>query len=545
MSEAFPSTLPEQPDTLLHPALVIGDGIAGLLAVNALKALEINVVYIRTADRQSNAFWPYPEPYSEDMAEHLGITTPHPETFDVAEMPSLRREGPFYRIHHEGLTGRLFGCVVVATGAALSTATGRDHPDEDLLQATHRMSMPQRLGLVLDVGRPSDPYAGIAALSLALRNQIAGGTSTVVFQNIPVAHQGAEELYDRAKKAGVVFVRYDAGSPPVIDRIVKTGESVGFRVTVIDSVASGHPLEMEFDQVAFVGFPDGKSIDDRVRSLACHDVDAEAFILSESIHASSGRSFTNGIFAVGQCTGLFGLPIIMAQAHSVAVKARSWLRRLEDAAPAEKVLVSDECIRCLTCYRLCPHTSISVNYATSRSKISAAAASCQQCGICVSECPRGALDLNFFPEIALSGFVDDMKRMDRSDAFVVYGCERSTADLMAKMDLPDETVFFSVPCAGRISESLLWATLTTGISGILVVGCHPGNCASKYGTEWAGKRVNEVLIKMQSMGIAAPLISYTSLSSREAARFERIVRDFAAAIKTHQNVFSQRNESKK
>lgn len=543
MSQAFPTTEPEQTETLLHPALVIGGGIAGSLAVNALKALGLTVVYIRMADQQSNPFWPYLDPYSQDIAEHLGITAPHPETFDLAEIPSVRREGPFFRMHHEGLTERLFGCVVVATGAALTTAPEQGHPNEDLLQPTHRMSGPQRLGLVLDFGRPSDPYAGIAALSLALRNQAAGGTSTVVFQNIPVAHEGAEELYDRAKRAGVVFVRYDAGSPPVVDRLGQTGESVGFRVTVIDSVSGGHSLEMEFDHVAFVGFPDGRSIDDRVRSLAGHDVDVNGFLLSESIHTSSGRSFTNGVFAVGQCTGLFGLPIIMAQAHSMAVKARSWLRLLGDTAAAEKVTVSDECIRCLTCYRLCPHTSISVNYATSRSKISASAASCQQCGICVSECPRGALDLNFFPEIALAGFVDEMKKIDRPNAFVVYGCERSTADLMAKMHLPPEALFFSVPCAGRISEPLLWSTLTTGISGILVVGCHPGNCASKYGTEWAGKRVNEVLIKMQAMGIAAPLISYTSLSSREVARFERIVHEFAASIRANQNVFLQRNES--
>jgi coenzyme F420-reducing hydrogenase delta subunit len=116
---------------------------------------------------------------------------------------------------------------------------------------------------------------------------------------------------------------------------------------------------------------------------------------------------------------------------------------------------------------------------------------------------------------------------------------------MAKIEAPSEALYFSVPCAGRISENMLWATLSTGVSGILVVGCHPGNCASKYGTEWAGKRVNQILGKMQSVGIPSPQIAYTSVSSRETARLEGILRDFKASLKGNHDVFSKRNEIRK
>ncbi len=526
------------------PVVVIGCGISGALAAKALRDLGLTVTYVRIPDDHNNVFGHLSEPDEQGLTEYVGIAGDHSDTFVTDTLPSVRREGPFFRIDRDGLDDRLFGCVVIASGVSLRVATSRQS-NEDILRPGETVATPQRLCFILDAGHQSDMYAGVSALDLALKNQTAGGTSSVFFQNIPVAHPGAEELYDQAKKAGVVFVRYDNGMPPVVDRFEGPHKSSGFRVQVTDLVAGGDPVETECDRVFLVGFPDACSLDNGLRGLVAHDVDAEGFLLSESIHSASGRSFINGVFAVGECTGLLGLTQIVAQAYSVSVKARSWLRQIEDTAATEKISVADECIRCLTCYRVCPHAAISVNYAASRSKIRALANSCQQCGICVSECPRMALDLTFFPEIGISGFVDEIAKIEGQDSFVVYGCERSTADLMAKIEAPSEALYFSVPCAGRISENMLWATLSTGVSGILVVGCHPGNCASKYGTEWAGKRVNQILGKMQSVGIPSPQIAYTSVSSRETARLEGILRDFKASLKGNHDVFSKRNEIRK
>ncbi len=53
------------------------------------------------------------------------------------------------------------------------------------------------------------------------------------------------------------------------------------------------------------------------------------------------------------------------------------------------------------------------------------------------------------------------------------------------IELPAGVLFFPVPCAGRVSESILWATLAAGAKGVLAIGCHHGNCASQNGTDWA------------------------------------------------------------
>jgi len=521
--------------------LVLGNGLCGELAARALCAVGLSCTYAQVSELPTTI---YSRLSHETFAERIPVSCSDGTPWTTAafdKMPSVKREGPFFKI--DGGAEDLFGAVVFAFGASLGLHSDAIPMKVAAFQQTTPPAIPQRMGFVLDAGRDSDRYAAISAVEAALENQRKGGASYVFFRNAPVAVTGGELLYDQAKKAGVCFVRYEEGREPIIHQIAGQGNGLAFRIQAVDSVI-GEPIDIQCDAIYGVGFAAPGAIQDAIYGIANYDVDQNGFLLSESIHCGLGQSFGRGVFAVGGCTGTLGLQQIASQALSVAVKARAWALRASSLASVDRISVNDECVRCLTCLRICPHSAISVNYAPARSKITSLTASCEQCGLCVSECPQEALDLIGFPQKGIESFLADIRQNAAEGSFVVYGCERSTSDLVAKIGAPPGALFLAVPCAGRVSESLLWATLNAGASGVLVIGCHPGNCASRYGTQWAGARVKEIWRKLQGMGIAAPVISYATTSARQPARFETLLHEFKRSLDKHAAATASRNENR-
>ena len=98
------------------------------------------------------------------------------------------------------------------------------------------------------------------------------------------------------------------------------------------------------------------------------------------------------------------------------------------------------------------------------------------------------------------------------------------------LNCPAGVLFFPVPSAGRVSESILWATLAAGAKGVLAIGCHHGNCASQNGTDWAVARVQSVVEKLNLPQGFAPRVGYASVASNEPARLSRVVNQFCSTL---------------
>jgi coenzyme F420-reducing hydrogenase delta subunit len=60
-----------------------------------------------------------------------------------------------------------------------------------------------------------------------------------------------------------------------------------------------------------------------------------------------------------------------------------------------------------------------------------------------------------------------------------------------------------------------------------VVGCHHGNCKSHAGTDHAAARVRHGL-NLGVFGQRPPRLGYRTIASNEAARFQKLLREFAA-----------------
>lgn len=515
----------------LPPALIIGDGPSGLLAARALLDLGAPVSVMKCEPSTAALFCAAPGVDGREYLRNLSEVLDRVETLERRERIEVLRQGTGFLVRSGKEPPRHFGCIVFAHGVS-STPVPADLPDGvEPLVPDYTRYRPQGVAFLLDFGKLSNPAVGMAAIEQARLNKAAGGESVVLMRHAPVRHLFGESLYESARAAGVRFFRF-GDQLPLVERLPDPpAPELRFRITVKDVIEAGDPIVISCDLVIAAMGADPSPLPSYVVEVTGGEVDRDGFVLSSSIHCAPGKSFSGGIFAVGECTGSLDLLDVVSQAAAVAADARAWMMGGAAAKQQEETVhITDECCRCLTCFRVCPHTAVSYEGAAARSAVRVSSAACQECGVCVSECPRNALDLISFPELAVSSFLADVEKVAKSNPLVIYGCHRSAAKALSESHLPEGVLFFNVPCAGRISETIIWATLATGAGGLLVVGCHHGNCASRDGTEWAEARVKSALDLVRASGVGDVRLQFVTAAANEEARLQRLIGDFHTSL---------------
>jgi quinone-modifying oxidoreductase, subunit QmoB len=509
----------------LPPVLVLGGGYSGYIAAKALTEVGLSVTLVRTPAALRPLYCAIPGLNPNDYLQSLRAGLHNVEILDQDGSSDIFRGNLGFEAIFSGGARRNFGAVFI-TGEVSQLPLPKSMPEgvEHVSPGTWKGGSGS-VGFLLDYGFPSTPAIGMTAIRQAFENVSAGGTSHVFFRNIPVAHIFGESLYREAKSAGVLFIRFGDRLP-----VVRAESGARFRIVATDVIQGGAEYSLDCDRVFVAGTPDPTSLTLPVQDSLRVESDSDGFLIKESVHCHSGSSFSSGVYVVGEAAGNLDLVSISAEAAAAAMSARAWMIESASKQGLQNVASNDQCCRCLTCLRVCPHTAILLRPGPARSTVQEAAAACKECGICVSECPRLALDLVSYPEEAVLSFLEGLKQTDASEVVVVYGCQRSPGRAGAQVDLPPNSVFLGVPCAGRISEAIIWATLALGVKGVLVVGCHHGNCASDSGTDWAGARVTSVLQKLDiSDSVPAP-VRYVTVAANEPARFRRVVEEFVSSL---------------
>lgn len=504
-------------------ALVIGWGVPAAITAQALAETGISVTFARfrkVQDHPGLAMLPQEPSGGASFSPDLEKV----EIVDVVQAPDVRRDqGVFLTLFEDG-TQTAFDCLLLAPGLSLQPKPLALPQETELFTAQTEVSPGQHVVFLLDYGKLSHPALGMSAIQLAAENVRKGGASVVCFRHAPVLHVFGETLYDSARKAGVQFIRYGTILPRV--RCPHLGEGPNrFRLVVQDVIDIRSEFTVDCDRIVVVTGPDASTIPDWARNLVNEDAHHQSFLLSDTIHSSSGASFASGVFVVGEATGNLDLMDCVTHARAAAARARAWMETSALRRKEESLTVSSACVRCLTCYRICPHHAVSLQPQTSRSRIEALAAFCRECGICVSVCPSGAMDLKASAEEDFSAFIGDVQTSVGGTKTVVFGCRRSAGLMAETIRMPEEVSFMAVPCAGRVSDHAIWSALAAGASQVLVVGCHKGNCASRFGTDLAHARVK----RGRGLGILvgeSHRIGYLSIAANEPTKFQRFLSDF-------------------
>ncbi len=118
-------------------------------------------------------------------------------------------------------------------------------------------------------------------------------------------------------------------------------------------------------------------------------------------------------------------------------------------------------------------------------------------------------------------------------AFLCTWCSYTGADTagIARIKSPANIRAIRVPCSGRVSPELVMRTFDQGADGVLVLGCHIGECHYDTGNHRAAKRLPILHALMQFAGLEPERLRLDWVSASEGERFSRIATEFTEAVR--------------
>jgi coenzyme F420-reducing hydrogenase delta subunit len=121
--------------------------------------------------------------------------------------------------------------------------------------------------------------------------------------------------------------------------------------------------------------------------------------------------------------------------------------------------------------------------------------------------------------------VSDQTWQPKIVAFLCNWCSYAGADLagVSRMQYPPSIRVVRVPCSGRINPLFLVAALQNGADGILVSGCHPGDCHYLSGNLVARRKFAVVKNMLEYIGIEPGRVQFSWVSASEGGRFAALI----------------------
>ncbi len=117
-------------------------------------------------------------------------------------------------------------------------------------------------------------------------------------------------------------------------------------------------------------------------------------------------------------------------------------------------------------------------------------------------------------------------------AFLCTWCSYTGADTagIARLKSPAHFRAVRVPCSGRVSPELIMRTFDQGADGVLVLGCHIGECHYDSGNHRTAKRMPVLRSLLEFAGLEPQRLRLDWVSASEGERFSRIATEFCNEI---------------
>jgi coenzyme F420-reducing hydrogenase delta subunit len=110
-------------------------------------------------------------------------------------------------------------------------------------------------------------------------------------------------------------------------------------------------------------------------------------------------------------------------------------------------------------------------------------------------------------------------------AFLCNWCSYAGADLAgtSRIQYPPNIRVIRVPCSGRVNPLYILKALQEGVDGVLVSGCHPGDCHYQTGNYFARRRFALLKGFLEYLGIEEGRVQFSWVSAAEGGKFAEVV----------------------
>ena len=118
-------------------------------------------------------------------------------------------------------------------------------------------------------------------------------------------------------------------------------------------------------------------------------------------------------------------------------------------------------------------------------------------------------------------------------AFLCNWCSYAGADLagVSRMQYPANVRIVRVPCSGRVDPLYIIKALQEGADGVLVSGCHPGDCHYISGNLVARRKFAMLKSFLGYLGIEPERVQFSWVSASEGGRFAALIEKVVADVK--------------
>lgn len=118
-------------------------------------------------------------------------------------------------------------------------------------------------------------------------------------------------------------------------------------------------------------------------------------------------------------------------------------------------------------------------------------------------------------------------------AFVCNWCTYAGADLAgtSRLQYASNVRIVRLPCTGRIDPLFILKALERGADGVLVSGCHPGDCHYTAGNYYARRRWIVFRELLEFVGIPAERVQFSWISAAEGGKWADTINDVTAKVR--------------
>jgi len=112
-------------------------------------------------------------------------------------------------------------------------------------------------------------------------------------------------------------------------------------------------------------------------------------------------------------------------------------------------------------------------------------------------------------------------------------CSYAGADLagVSRLQYPPNIRIIRVMCSGMVHPNIVIDALTKGADGVLMCGCHPGDCHYLEGNLKAEARAEAIKLMLQDFGIEEERFRLEWVSASEGNRFAQVVTEMTEQLK--------------
>jgi heterodisulfide reductase subunit A len=413
--------LPEQTVPVTPKALVIGGGVAGMTAALSLADQGFESVLVEGSSAIGGNLKKLKNTLAGDTVggflKTLTAKVKKSAKIDVVTDAALAQTsgfiGNFNSVIESGKGKKKkeqtfdHGVIVVATG-------GHEHrPDLYQLGKSKKVVTQQELEVKL-AGRAKNRapdsvvmiqcagsrgedlnYCSKVCCNHAMKNilkikEINPDSQIIVLYRDIRTYGFAEDAYLEARKSGVIFIPYEVDRKPVV-----TSKGNKVQIDFFDSIMQ-EDVSMTPDLVTLsVGIvPDGTEELSKMLKLP---VTANGFFLEAHVKLRPVEAAVDGIYICGLAHAPKPVEETIVQAQAAAAKAAMPLvKGFVTVDPIVSSVEQDDCIGCGICVSLCPYGAIQMEKVGKKRKARTVSASCKACGICASHCPTFAISMGGF-----------------------------------------------------------------------------------------------------------------------------------------------------